>query len=172
MRQISNRLATFCTFVSLITYTATTTLSKEAPKADKMVFYFTIDINDEETIELHDTIVPNVPDDVCYWWRLKLDDRKSLVQYTEEFILPFEPNIWSDEDNTYATNRISRDRKTSIKKEFAAPKDGWIKNSWCIAEGDPNGLHTMKISVDDKLMGEVNFEVVPADEFRKRSNLK
>jgi len=147
-------------------------LSQEEIKSGNPSFFFTIDITDEETLEFQDTIVPNIPDNVCYGWRLKLNDDRSLVQYTEEFILPSKPATWEAESNPYSTSTISKDRTTSITKEFAAPKDGWISNHWCIAEGDPNGPHKMKISVADKPMGEVNFEVVPMDEFRKHSNLK
>lgn len=69
-------------------------------------------------------LVPNIPIRACYSWRLQLSGADSIVRFTEEFTLPTEPDYWSNEDNSYATNVISKDRKTSVTKKFVVPEDG------------------------------------------------
>ncbi|WP_085907464.1 hypothetical protein [Kiloniella majae] len=133
-------------------------------------FYALIIDKNGATQRYETTVVPNIPDFVCYGWQLKLTNASNLVNFREKFSLPYEPNYWENEDNTYATNTISNDRKTSITEKFIVPDDGWIENSWCVAEGDPNGIYIMEIFISDIFVHEFKFEVVPVNQFRKLQN--
>ncbi|WP_162938169.1 hypothetical protein [Kiloniella sp. EL199] len=116
------------------------------------------------------TVIPNIPDFVCYGWQLQLTNADNLVKFTEKFSLPSEPDYWANEDNKYATNTISNDRKTSVTEKFVVPDNEWIENSWCIAEGDPNGIYTMEVFISGALAHEFKFEIVSVKEFQKLQN--
>lgn len=132
-------------------------------------FYFSVTSENGSLREIRSRVVPNVPRHVCYGWRMRLQNSAKLVQFTEEFSLPSEPDYWSNENNSYATNAISNDRKKSITKRFVLPQDGWIGNGWCVAKGDPNGTYSMKIFVSGVAIKEIDFEVVSLADYQKRS---
>ena len=108
-------------------------------------------------------VVPYLPDLACFGWRLRLSDAPGLVKYREVLKLPEPPAFWSGEDDAYSPHRFSADRTTATTEEFAAPdEEGWISSTWCIAEGDPVGPHSIDVYIDDALVKHFDFEVKPA----------
>ena len=104
-------------------------------------------------------VVPLVPDRSCYGWRIKVSSSDALIRFREEFMLPSEPKHWSDERNEFATKRIVDERRTSITNRFIKPDKGWVENSWCVAEGDPEGKYSMKVYFNDQFIKLFEFEV-------------
>ena len=76
------------------------------------------------------TIVPLVPERVCYGWRIKVPSSIKLIKFREEFTLPTEPTRWSGENDEFATNKIIDKRRTSVTNRFITPDKGWVGNIW------------------------------------------
>jgi hypothetical protein len=105
------------------------------------------------------TLVPYLPNQACFGWRIRLAAAPAVVRLREVLQLPAAPAFWSNEDDAYSPHRYSADRKTAITEQFAAPQDGWIASSWCIVEGDPVGAHSIEVFIDDRLIRRFDFEV-------------
>ena len=73
--------------------------------------------------------------------------------------MPAAPAFWSGEDDEYSPHRYSADRTTATTEEFATLEDGWLSSSWCIAEGDPIGPHSIEVYIDERLARRFEFEV-------------
>lgn len=104
-------------------------------------------------------IVPLIPDLSCYGWRLRLVGGKGLIKFKEILSLPTEPEYWSGEKDEFSTHEITDARRTSITEEFVTMKDGWIKNSWCVAPGDPEGEYSMEVYINGQFVKRFDFEV-------------
>jgi hypothetical protein len=105
------------------------------------------------------TTVPLLPD-VCYAWRLRLAGIAKLLKVVEIFTLPAPPKLWGGVDgNEYSPSTLSADRRVSETTKFYTPKDGWISNGWCVAEGDPAGRYSIRVTVDGHTLHEFNFTV-------------
>lgn len=105
-------------------------------------------------------IVPYLPGQACFGWRVRLADAPRLVKYREVLKLPTAPAFWSGEGDSYSPHSFSADRTTATTDAFAAPDaEGWITSNWCIAAGDPVGDHSIDVYIDDKLVKHFDFEV-------------
>lgn len=105
------------------------------------------------------TLVPYMPNRACFGWRIRLADAPPVIRYREVLRLPAAPEFWTGEDDEYSPHSFSADRTTAITEEFTAPDDGWIASSWCIAEGDPVGAHSIEVYIDGQLIRRFDFEV-------------
>lgn len=113
-------------------------------------------------------IVPLVPNLACYGWRIRVLDIQGTVKMREVFTLPKEPDYWGGETDEFGTNRIVGDRRTSITERFEVLRDGWVANSWCVAEGDPEGRYTMEVFINDVFIERFDFLVREPDESSSR----
>jgi len=105
------------------------------------------------------TVVPLVPDRVCYGWRIKVPLTSKLIRFREEFTIPTAPTTWSGESDEFATNTIIDERRTSVTNRFVTPDKGWVENVWCVLEGDPEGDYSMKVYFNDQFIKQFDFEV-------------
>ncbi len=92
------------------------------------------------------TIIPLVPDRVCFGWALRLHNRSTPVQVRETLSVERAPSEWRHRDTT----KVAQDRKTGVTTETLTPIDGWIERSWCILPGDPTGSYIFDIEIDGK----------------------
>jgi len=122
---------------------------------------FIVSVGDAEGNErrIASTLVPYLPDQACFGWRIRLGDAPGVVRVREVLKLPAAPAIWSGEDDPYSPHTFTADRTTAITEEYQAPEDGWIESQWCIADGDPVGAHAIDVFVDDRLVRHFDFEV-------------
>lgn len=104
-----------------------------------------------------ETVIPLVPGLACYGWRVQLREKSGVIQFTEVFSLPAEPEYWAGENDVYGTNRIDPTRTTSTSQKFASLRDGWFENAWCVAAGDPAGTYSFEVFVDDHRLAEFQF---------------
>ena len=134
-------------------------LQAETLKVEETEFLVTLSDRQGNTVMFRSEIVPLIPYRSCYGWRVRLSGDESLVKFKEIFRLPAEPEIWSAENDEFSTSRIAKDRRTSITERFAVPDDGWIGNSWCVVEGDPEGTYSMDVYVNGEFVKAFDFEV-------------
>lgn len=122
---------------------------------------FIVSVGDGEGNErrIASTLVPYLPNQACFGWRIRLADAPALVRIREVLQLPQAPAFWSGEDDPYSPHVFSADRTTATTEEYKAPQDGWIDGTWCIAEGDPVGAHSIDVFVEDEHTHRFDFEV-------------
>ena len=131
------------------------TISIEA--AEFLVFLY--DSEDNEQFVFQSDLVPLIPDRVCFGWRIRLAGAEGLVRFKEIFSLPAEPESWGEENDEFSTIEISKDRMTSVTEMFVTLQDGWIDNKWCIADGDPEGKHSMEVHINGQFAKRFDFQV-------------
>jgi hypothetical protein len=129
---------------------------------------FVVTLGDGEGNERHiaSDLVPYLPNQACFGWRIRLAEAPTLVRVREVLRLPEAPAFWSGEGDEYSPHTFSADRKTATTEEFKAPVDGWLVSQWCIVEGDPMGAHSIEVFIDGDLIWHFDFEVKKASEFR------
>lgn len=122
---------------------------------------FIVSVGDGEGGErrIASTLVPYLPDQACFGWRIRLAEAPPVVRVREVLKLPEAPAFWSGEDDPYSTHVFSADRTTATTEEYKAPEEGWISSDWCIAEGDPLGAHSIEVFIEDALVRRFDFEV-------------
>jgi hypothetical protein len=129
---------------------------------------FLVSVSDGESTlrSIESDVVPYLPDRACFGWRLRFAEPPALARYREVLQLPAAPAFWSGEDDPYSPHRYSADRTTATTEEYAAPDvEGWIASTWCIAEGDPVGPHSVDVYIDGRHVEHFDFEVKPFSEF-------
>lgn len=109
-------------------------------------------------------LVPFLPNQACFGWRIRLSAAPSVVQVREVLRLPEAPAFWSGEDDEYSPHTFSADRRTATTEEYKAPVDGWLASQWCIVEGDPMGPHWIEVYIEGELARRFDFEVKKPNE--------
>ncbi|MEA5604184.1 hypothetical protein [Nostoc sp. UHCC 0252] len=94
-----------------------------------------------------------------YGWRIKLKDYQGEVKWREVLYLPKPPETWGTDNGEDFS--ISKDGTTSITRRTQSALDGVIENFWTIAPGDPVGKYRIEVYIDDRLIGNFEFEVIP-----------
>ncbi|GEM_PF-3802673 len=95
------------------------------------------------------TIIPLVPDRVCFGWAMRLFNRTAAVQVKETLSVEEAPAEWRHGEAT----KVAQDRKTGVTTDILTPIDGWIQRSWCILPGDPTGAYIFDIEINGKPAG-------------------
>lgn len=96
-----------------------------------------------------------------YGWRIQLQGVKGQVTWREVLRLPKAPQTWATDDGENFT--LSTDGTEAVTKRTQSPKNGVIENFWTIAPGDPPGKHIIYVYVDERLVGNFEFEIVPKE---------
>ncbi|MEH1942274.1 MAG: hypothetical protein V7L01_18950 [Nostoc sp.] len=94
-----------------------------------------------------------------YGWRIKLKDYQGEVKWREVLHLPKPPETWGTDNGEDFS--ISADGTTSITRRTQTATEGVIENFWTIAPGDPLGKHRIEVYIDDRLIGNFEFELIP-----------
>lgn len=116
--------------------------------------------SDTATPKLEQTLVVtrgNAP----FGWTISLDTNKSAVRWREEFTMPVPPKSWGsakDATDVYPM-RLSADKRTATTERLVTVGRSELSHRWTLEPGDPAGLHTMRVWVEDVLVATVNFEV-------------
>jgi len=124
---------------------------------EKSFDVYLVDPNGVQVVQ--SDVVPLLPGQACFGWRIRLDGADRLIKATETLELPEAPAVWSGEGDEYSPTKIVNDRKTAVTTMFHALDEGWFGSVWCIAEGDPVGPHTIAVHVDEHLLAEFDFTV-------------
>jgi hypothetical protein len=91
---------------------------------------------------------------VMYGWRLQLTNKAAAVRVKQILTLPAPPQTW----DTNADVRVSANRKVATVERMQEPVRGWIAEIIRVADGDPEGKHTLQIFVDDQPVTNFQFE--------------
>ncbi|MBD2343880.1 hypothetical protein [Anabaena subtropica] len=121
----------------------------------------------EGKINLTPTIRVPLEEGNKYGWRIQILDVKGEVTWREVLRLPKPPETWATDSGENFT--LSADGTEAVTKRTQLPKDGVIENFWTIAPGDPPGKHIIYVYVDERLVGNFEFEIVPKERQKVRT---
>ncbi|AFY50479.1 hypothetical protein Nos7524_4737 [Nostoc sp. PCC 7524] len=94
-----------------------------------------------------------------YGWRIQLQNVQGEVTWREVLRLPKPPETWATDNGE--NFKLSTDGSEAVSNRTQLAKDGVIENFWTITPGDPPGKHIIHVYVDDRLVGNFEFEVIP-----------
>ncbi|CAN5842317.1 hypothetical protein BH11PSE13_BH11PSE13_16580 [soil metagenome] len=94
-------------------------------------------------------------------WVIALDTQKSKVRWREEFTVPTPPKKWglTPDLSDVRPTAISGDRMTASTERLVPVGGGTISHWWKLDASDPAGPHTMRVYVEDVLVGDFKFDV-------------
>ncbi|MEZ5648694.1 MAG: hypothetical protein R3E60_07165 [Alphaproteobacteria bacterium] len=106
------------------------------------------------------TLIPLVPDRICFGWAMHLADPSKLVTVRETLSVEARPQEWRHEHET----RVAADGKSAVTEFNATPIGGWIGHQWCILEGDPAGYYIFDIEIDRRPAKKLRMCAEPPDQ--------
>jgi hypothetical protein len=91
---------------------------------------------------------------VAYGWRLRLTGTNTSVTLKQVLTLPAKPVTWGKNKDV----RIARDDQSAVLEEKVRPQNGWLIGVIQVADGDPEGKHTLEVIVDGRSVTNFEFE--------------
>src|SRR3546814_6785885 len=81
---------------------------------------FIVSVGDGEGGErrIASTLVPYLPDQACFGWRIRLAEAPPVVRVREVLKLPEAPAFWSGEDDPSSTHVFSADRNPANTEDY------------------------------------------------------
>jgi len=148
-----------------MSYLLATMLLSAAPEASDNLnvlgtHFYVDDVRDQSVRESNRVSLR--PTTSCYRWQIDVPPQDRTISVREVFQLPQAAPQWGDQLNPEREfTAVSRDRASAVT-EFQAPlAEGNIGHGWCVAQGDPAGIHRMRIYVGDRLVHSFEFLVAP-----------
>ena len=92
-----------------------------------------------------------------YGWLIRVETSEPRIRWREELILPSAPATWGSE--RVGTRTVAASNRSVVTERVVAAKSGFIFNAWKIEPGDPRGLYTIKVSIEDGPSRVFTFEV-------------
>ena len=91
--------------------------------------------------------VPLRPLTSCYRWQVDVPPQERTIAVREEFQLPRAAPEWGNQPNPQQEfTTVSSDRLSAVTGFQAPLAQGTIGHGWCVAQGDPTGIHRMRSS--------------------------
>lgn len=92
-----------------------------------------------------------------FGWRMKVEgNADQSVSWVEELVSPGVPQTWGGPSRH---RRVSEDGLMCTTWFNEYPSNGYLENSWQVAEGDPKGTYTARIYVNNELVKTIDFEI-------------
>lgn len=154
------------TLPALVVLLASGTVPAVAAELADSVFQVTFKYAGTDEV-LNDTVVPLLPGNACYNWYVKLAEGEAPKTATETLSLPVALANWG----TLATDPddgidISADGKVATRSFVPElDEEGWFSHSWCVADGDPVGAHSIAVAVEGAELVTYDFQVVLPEDY-------
>jgi len=127
-----------------------------ALKIDRAVFLVSTKDRTGRSTTIESDVVPLLPGRSSYQWQLHLSDATpKSVTVKEILTLPAPPECWPLAPELTDENHGQR----AITEETLDAKDGWISQSWRVADGDPPGPYSIEVHLDGALIYRFVFHV-------------
>ena len=127
-----------------------------APKIDRAVFLVSTKDRTGRSTTIESDVVPLLPGRSSYQWQLHLSDATpKSVTVKEILTLPAPPDCWPLSSELTVENYSGR----AITEETLDAKDGWISQSWRVANGDPPGPYSIEVHLDGAFIYRFVFHV-------------
>ncbi|NJC33989.1 hypothetical protein GGR88_001463 [Sphingomonas jejuensis] len=106
--------------------------------------------------ELRTDRVPNRAG-ICYRWSLRVKPEARIATIEERLQLPAGAPAWNVQaGSTTVVAPDGRSALTTLRLPLAL---GEISNSWCVADGDPDGHHSITVSAGGRVLHRFDFVV-------------
>lgn len=106
------------------------------------------------------THIPYEPIMSCYRWVLRVEPQHRLVPLREVFQLPAPAKQWGGVDgDPESPTSVAGDRSGATTQLLDSIEDGELSNSWCVADGDPQGAYTISVFAGEQLLHRFDFTV-------------
>jgi hypothetical protein len=106
------------------------------------------------------TQIPHRPGTSCYGWVLEVPRQNRSVAIRELFELPAPARQWVTDDPS-RSSVVAPNQAAAATELQADLSEGLITHAWCVAEGDPEGPHRIRVYQGETLLREFRFTVVP-----------
>lgn len=130
----------------------------EEPRVKVLGHDFVVQATDQSgrRAELRTERVPNRAG-ICYRWSLRVKPEARIATILERFELPAGAPAWNVADgSTTIVSADGRSADTTLQLPLAL---GEIGNGWCVAEGDPEGRHSITVSAGGRVLHRFDFVV-------------
>ncbi len=98
-----------------------------------------------------------------FGWRMDLSTDRPMVRWREELELPRPPEKWGTDTS------VQGDRRVGITEREEDVFNGWVVHIWKVAAGDPPGDYRLKLFLEGKPVGVLEFKVVPPPQAKATS---
>ena len=127
-----------------------------ALKIDQTVFLVSTTDRTGRSTTIESDVVPLLPGRSSYQWQLHLSDATpKSVTLKEVLTLPTPSDGWPLAPELTAENHSRR----AITEETLEARDGWISQSWRVANGDPPGPYSIEVHLDGAFIHRFVFHV-------------
>jgi anti-anti-sigma factor len=127
-----------------------------APKIDRAVFLVSTKDRTGRSTTIESDVVPLLPGRSSYQWRLHLRDATpKSVTLKEILTLPTPSDGWPLAPELTSETHSRR----AITEETLDARDGWISQSWRVANGDPPGPYAIDVHLDGAFIHRFVFQV-------------
>ncbi len=104
--------------------------------------------------------IPYRPGTSCYRWVIHVEPQQRRISVKEVFKLPASAISWGGVDGVDSSpTQVNEDRTDAITEIDEWIGDGMISHGWCVAAGDPEGVHDIKVFAGDRLLHTFVFSV-------------
>ena len=126
-----------------------------APKIDRAEFLVSTKDRTGRSTTIESDVVPLLPGRTSYQWRLHLREAApKSVTLKEILTLPTPSDGWPLTPELTAENS-----RRAITEETLLARDGWISQSWRVADGDPPGPYSIDVHLDGGFVHRFVFHV-------------
>src|SRR3546814_14323231 len=93
---------------------------------------FIVSVGDGEGGErrIASTLVPYLPDQACFGWRIRPAEAPPVVRVREVLKLPEAPAFWNGEDDPYSTHAFSSARPTPTTEDTQSSEERQLRRDW------------------------------------------
>ena len=107
------------------------------------------------------TQVPFDKENSCFGWQVKLSVITGTVNLREQLNFPSKPRGgWPVVTDGFRRVTPSPDQKSATTEMKLKIKDGWVRNIWCLAEGERLGAYSIEVFLNGKFIKTFNFNVL------------
>jgi hypothetical protein len=117
--------------------------------------------------------IPHRPGASCYQWVIAVAPESRRLAIRELFELPAPAEQWGTDPNPFTEvttevttdlsnqfTAVAADRSRAVTQIDESLDDGLLTHGWCVAEGDPAGLHRIRVFVGERLLHQFDFEII------------
>jgi hypothetical protein len=92
-----------------------------------------------------------------YGWVAWLQTNRLLVRWREELDMPAVPYSWGRVEEEGV--QVTPNGRLAVTERIEPPLDGLLSNYWSVVTGDPVGLYTLRLYIEDTLVRTFYFHV-------------
>jgi hypothetical protein len=101
-------------------------------------------------------LIPYEVGDSCYGWVIFYEPINAAVELEEQLVLPGPAPVWDTEEPSDVADDRASARTPLVFDGF----NGVAYHSWCVAEGDPEGMYSFVVSQEGETLARFSFRLL------------